>query len=257
MLKRVKYAFLMMVLWALVLKVQAQQQDTLKVLFVGNSYTYFWNLPQTVTSMAESQHKVIMARKSTEGGTTLKQHWEGDKNLKSRELIKGTSWDVVVIQNHSMSTINDYEEFIEYGQKFIDLVKETGATPLLYMTWAREFNPLMQEKISAGYRDLGARANVQVVPVGEVWAKARQLKPGFRLYDPDESHPSTIGTYLTALVFCQVLTGNKVTGIPHRLSTIDKNGEELFYSIMSKGDAAFMQQLVDSFDLDTYQADGK
>ena len=156
-----------------------------------------------------------------------------------------------------MSTINAEQEFTEYGSKFIDLVRQSGAVPVLYMTWAREFNPLMQAQISKGYRELGRQKGVLVVPVGEVWEQARQLKPGFRLYDPDGSHPSTIGTYLTALVFVKSLTGQEVSGIPNRLSTVDKYGEELFFSIMSKEDVAFMQQLVDSFELEELSTNDK
>lgn len=232
----------------------AMAQDSLRVLFVGNSYTYFWNLPQTVSTMAENRGVTIVARKSTAGGSTWKQHWKGEKELKSRKIIAQGNWDVVVLQNHSMSTINNPGDFADYGEKFIDLVRESGAIPILYMTWAREFNPLMQKAISEGYKTLGKEHQVYVAPVGEVWAKARTLRPDIRLFDPDSSHPSTIGTYLTACVFFTVLTGEKSNGLPERISTIDKNGEELFYSMMSKEDATFMQELTDSFELERYNA---
>lgn len=256
-IRHLRYMFLLLVIGLLMLPATAQRQDTLKVLFVGNSYTYFWNLPQTFAAMGTSKNIPIVSRKSTAGGTTLKQHWNGDKGLKSRELIEGSSWDVVVLQNHSLSTIKSSEEFMEYGKRFIDLVRKTGATPILYMTWARESNPLMLGQISEGYRTLAESEQVSVVPVGEVWERARSLKPLLRLYDPDGSHPSTIGTYLTSLVFFKALTNQKVEGIPNRLSTIDKNGEELFLSIMSKDDVHFMEQLVDSFEPEIHQTNGK
>ena len=207
--------------------------------------------------MAGTKGIPIFTKKSTVGGTNLKQHWDGDKNLKSREMIESGNWDVVVLQNHSMSAINDEQEFMEYGNRFIDLIRKSGAIPMLYMTWAREFNPLMQSQISKAYRELGDQKNTIVVPVGEVWERARQLKPEFRLYDPDGSHPSTIGTYLTALVFFKSLTGLDVSDIPNRLSTVDMNGEELFFSIMSKEDVAFMQQLVDSYQLEKLSTNDK
>ncbi len=250
MIKQIKYGILLLVS-VCSLTIQAQEKDTLKVLFVGNSYTYFWNLPQTISAMATNMDIHILARKSTAGGSTLKQHWQGDKNLNTIELIESNKWDVVVLQDHSMITIEQEDDFIEYTSKFISLVKSQGAIPILYMTWARESNPLMQEQISKSYRSLGIKNNVKVAAVGEVWEKARQLMPGFRLYDPDGSHPSTIGTYLTALVFLKILTGKEVANVPKRISTTDKNGEDLFYSIMSQDDASFMQQVVDSTDLET------
>ncbi|GAB3655584.1 hypothetical protein GCM10028791_26870 [Echinicola sediminis] len=222
-----------------------QEADTLKVLFVGNSYTYFWNLPQMVSALGADQGLIIETKKSTLGGATLKQHWEGDRGLKTKQVITDGAWDVVVLQNHSKSTVDTPEEFKDYGEKFIDLVESTGAQPLLYMTWARAYNPLMQETISAGYRDLAKAAEVNFAPVGEVWEKARELRPDLNLFDPDGSHPSSLGTYLTACVFYKILTGNTTKGLSGRLSGVDSRGEELFLSIVNAGDAEFIHQLVD------------
>lgn len=224
------------------------QADTLKVLFVGNSYTYFWNLPQTVEAMsAFSDGKYIVARQSTAGGTTWKQHWEGEKDLQSKQLIENGQWDIVIIQNHSRSAVDNLNQFMEYGSRFVELIKNRGAKPLLYMTWAREYNPLMQKEISNGYNALGAKNNVEVVPVGEVWEAARKLRPDLRLYDPDGSHPSTLGAYLTACVFYSYLLEEPSSGLPERIHGKDGNGEKLYLSIMSKTDAEFMQNMVDNF----------
>lgn len=219
--------------------------EGLKVLFVGNSYTYFWNLPQTVEAMAATRNISLVVRKSTFGGTTLKQHWDGEKQLKSRELITKGDWDYVVIQNHSLSSIDDPDEFMEYGKKFTTLIRESGAKPILYMTWARKYNPLMQEKITGAYKRLAEETGATYAPVGEVWERVRMLRPDFELFAEDGSHPSPNGTYLAACVFYKVLTGKPVRGLPERIQTIDKNGEELYLSIMSKENAGFLQQVVD------------
>jgi len=91
------------------------QSDTLRVLFVGNSFTYFWNVPQVVQSMATSQEVAIITSQSTAGGATLEHHWNGDRNLKTIERIKEGIWDYVVLQNHSSSSIDNPEKFKEYG----------------------------------------------------------------------------------------------------------------------------------------------
>ena len=46
-----------------------------RILFIGNSYTFFWNLPQNLASMAASQNLSIEARQSTASGASLEQHW--------------------------------------------------------------------------------------------------------------------------------------------------------------------------------------
>ena len=217
--------------------------DTLRVLFVGNSYTYFYNMPQMVGALASSTEVPMLVRQSTAGGVNWKQHWAGDKGLQTKALIDGHDWDVVVLQNHSLSTINAPEQFMEYGKKWINYIKQRGSTPLLYMTWGRAHNPLMQQQISNGYEQLGAATGVEVVPVGLVWEAVRHHRPDVQLYDPDGSHPSPTGSYLIACIFYAQLTGKPAKGLPHRLTDTDKNGEKLYLSIMPQTDAEFVQQV--------------
>lgn len=224
-----------------------QTKDTIRVLFVGNSYTYFWNMPQLLSAMAATQHKVIITRKSTAGGAYLKEHWEGKKGLKTRSMIETGNWDIVVIQNNSRSGIDNPADFMEYGKKFIQLVKQKGAQPLLYMTWAREYNPLMQDSIAHSYQRLAGETDTKVVPVGLIWDKARKSRPDLQLFDPDGSHPSPIGVYLIASAFYRVITGQATKTIPERIATVDRDGEELYLSIMSKPNVEFIHDLVDSY----------
>lgn len=225
----------------------SQSKDTVRVLFVGNSYTYFWNMPQLLSAMAATQHKVIITRKSTVGGAYLKEHWEGARGLKTRSMIENGKWDYVVIQDNSLSTILNLNDFMEYGKKFVRLVKQYHAQPLLYVTWARQNNPLIQDSITKSYENLGSETKVKTIPVGPIWEEARKKKPELELFDPDGSHPSPIGTYLIASVFYHAITGSPTKPIPERIKTVDKDGEELYLSIMSKTNAEFIHQLVDEY----------
>tara|TARA_A100000171_G_scaffold18150_2_gene16700 strand:- start:3459 stop:4235 length:777 start_codon:yes stop_codon:yes gene_type:complete len=225
------------------------QQDTLRVLFVGNSYTYFWNLPQLVTAMAESQGIPIITRQSTVGGSTLEEHWNEEKETKTRALLESGDWDYVVMNNHSMSTINTPADFDKYGKLFAELIKSKGAKPVFYMTWARKADPSMQPTITKGYNELGKSTQSNVVPVGEIWKKSIGLKPEIDLYFPDGSHPSPEGTYLNALAFYKFLTGKATADIPHRLTRIDKDGETMYLAILMEDVADYFQDLVDSFEI--------
>ncbi|RKQ42435.1 hypothetical protein BXY85_3045 [Roseivirga pacifica] len=233
----------------------AQTQDTLRVLFVGNSYTYFYNLPQMVATMAESQGKAIVTRQSTVGGSHLGEHWNRERETRSRDLIEQGGWDYVVMNNHSMSTINTPEDFDKYGEQFVALIKQHGAQPVFYMTWARKWNPLMQETITKGYEKLVKATGADVVPIGPLWMKSIALRPDIDLYFEDGSHPSPEGTYLTALAYYRFFTGKSTSEIPDRLQTVDKDGEKLYLAIIDPNTATFFQQLVDSFDMKTLADD--
>ena len=230
----------------------AQPADSLRILFVGNSFTYFWNLPQVVSAMAHTQGKALVTRQSTVGGSKLEQHWKEERNTRTQELIKQGGWDYVVFNNHSMSSIETPESFFEYGEKFALRAREYGAEPVFYMTWAYHSNPLMLEPVAKAYRQLARSVDADAVPVGEVLQEVRKLRPDFDLFH-DDKHPSPEGTYLIGLTFYKYFSGASVSDIPPRLTTTDKDGEKLYLSILLPEDAAFLKQVVDQFEFKTAQ----
>jgi hypothetical protein len=225
------------------LTVCAQRTDTLRVLFVGNSYTYFWNLPQTVAAMAESQDLPVAIRQSTAGGVNLGQHWRGEKDLDTRNNITTGHYDIVVIQDHSRQAVDHPDSLRQYMQQVIDLVQAQGSRPLLYMTWARQRDPLMIEQIAPAYRNLALSNETLLAPVGEAWQMALTLRPDLPLYDPDGSHPSPSGTYLTACVMYALLFERSPVGLPDRATTLDRHGEKLYLNIQTPEDALFLQKV--------------
>ncbi|MFT4565527.1 MAG: hypothetical protein ACI9FN_000480 [Saprospiraceae bacterium] len=223
------------------------QDEEINVLFVGNSFTYFWNVPQLVQSMAQSQDVAIVTRQSTAGGATWEEHWTGKKNLNTKSKIAEGDWDYVVLQNHSTSSIDNLERFQKYGKEFNQLIRANGAEPMLYMTWAYKSNPLMQPAITKAYTDLGEEIMAEIVPVGPVFEKLRQLRPDIDLFF-DDKHQTEYGSYVIALCFYKKLSGKSVLSIPSRLSSFDKTGELTHLIFIPEAEAKFLRQLVEEFE---------
>jgi hypothetical protein len=82
-----------------------------------------------------------------------------------------------------------------------------------------------------------------VVPAGEAWARARALRPEIELYDPDGTHPSDLGTYLTACVFIATITG----GLPETIHGVpavrDSRGEEIILMRIDQMDVDFFRRV--------------
>lgn len=245
-------SFLWIGLLCLSIESRAQQQDTLDVLFVGNSFTFYWNLPQVVGAMAASQGVPMRIRQSTASGATWEQHWKGEKGLTTQAMIKNDKWDVVVLQNHSTGAIDQPVQFKEYGEKWIGAARASGAEPLLFLTWAYHSNPLQQPAITEGYTRLGAATGTDIVPVGPIWSEVRRLRPDLNMYS-DDKHPSPEATYFIGLIFFKKLTGRKVASMPNRLQTRDQYGENLYLSILNEEDAAFFRQLVDESEIPPFK----
>ena len=219
------------------------QKDTLRVLFVGNSYTYFENLPQVVSVLSEQTGTVLITEKITIGGAKLSEHWRGARGLNTKEKIRNGDYDIVVLQEWSLGTINERDSAVFYLGLFSKHAREEGAKPFYYLTWGREKVPQQQEPISRVYRETAALNRATVVPAGEAWALARELRPDFDLYNPDGTHPSELGTYLTACVFAATITGGLPVAIPGTVSIRDSRGEDVILMMIDPLDVEFCRNV--------------
>ncbi|WP_276167416.1 hypothetical protein [Zobellia alginiliquefaciens] len=248
--KYIKYLNIWM--FALILSIpiyfNAQKNEApINILFVGNSFTYFWNMPHLVEAMSKTQGVPVQIQQSTVGGTNLMQHWKSEKGTVTRQLINDMKWDYVIFGDHSLSTIEAPKRFKKYSSKFAELVRSKGAEPIFFITWAYKSNPLMQNCITKGYMDLTKELNVRVFPVGPVFMKAKTLQPDLELYF-DDKHPSSDGTYLIALTITKFLLDKSVKTVPNRLTTLDKDGKNLYLSFVRPTTGTFFRQLVEELD---------
>lgn len=246
-------SFLLLIVGA-VSSVHGQENHPKEVLFMGNSYIYFWNLPHQVMAMAESQGVDLNTAQSTNGGSNWGQHWRGEENIRSRELIQSGDFDAIVLQNHSRRSLDAPDSLMHYGKLFAELIKEQDARIYLYMTWAREWDPYMQQTITDAYIRLAEEIDATVVPAGLAWERALELRPDINLYAEDGSHPSPLGTYLTACVFYKVFTDRSTTDLGARLMSQDIYGEKIYLNILSEENALFLQKVAEET-VDTFRSE--
>ena len=228
------------------------KKDTLRVLFVGNSFTYFYNLPQVLNAMSAFSEKLhIETRTSLVGGSKISQHLNQTNGTQTIDILNDQTFDYVVINHHSLVTIDDPEGFFESSKQMVELIRSKNAIPVLMMTWAYHSNPLMIKNIAAAYDDMGKRLGVDVVPCGNLFTEVRQWRPDLNMFDDDDKHPSKHGTYLNGLTFFKYFTNEKTIDIPKRITSVDKNGQKLWLLFLSQENADFLQQSVDDYDFKT------
>lgn len=231
---------------------QDKKNETVEVLFVGNSFTYFWNMPQMVNAMGKLGNDSFETYQSTVGGSTFKQHYNREKGTRTRDYLDSKKWDYVILQDHSLGSVEEPEDFIFYGTNLVNEVRIKNAIPILFLTWAYHSNPLNQPIISEKYSELAKKLNVPYIPVGEIFMKARELRPDLNMYF-DDRHPSSDASYLIALIFYKALTGKTVSDIPDRLTSIDENGENIILSFVLNETGNFFRQLVNEFPFEPNQ----
>lgn len=198
------------------------QPITKSVLFLGNSYTAYNNLPNLVENIANSLGDSLIHDRNTPGGQTMAGH---ASNATSLSKISSQEWDYVVLQSQSQEpsfppsqVANDV---YPYAERLTDSIRRNTScgTPLFYMTWGRKngdasncaaYPPIctyegMQQRLRESYMEMASTNQGRISPVGTAWKRVRKEYPGIELYAPDESHPSYAGSFLAASVFyCSV-----------------------------------------------------
>ncbi len=186
------------------------QREERSVLFLGNSYTFYNDMPKIVQDLAASVGDVLVKDENTVSSYTFEDHLSDGESIGK---MKQGGWDYVVLQEQSTRPVKDIslvetQTFAKAAE--LDSIREM-ANPvgdvMFYMTWGRknsydgmsfnEMNDLLRER----YRTMQSNQNGLISPVGAVWRYVRDNHSGLELYDPDESHPSNIGSYLSAVTF--------------------------------------------------------
>jgi len=205
----------------------------MKVLFLGNSYTYFNDLPGMVQELAEKAGLDVQTGSVTRGGAYLHQFADPSDELYTQwqKVYKGSDWDIVVCQNQSFHPVKDPAAFRQAALD-VQALCRPGQKLVAYQTWAYKDGgdmlagtgltyDEMLARMTASYADAAAAVGGIAVPVGQTFAQVYALHPEIELYDPDGYHPSPAGTYLAACLFLSVLTGHSPMyfAIPDIVST--------------------------------------
>lgn len=204
----------------------------MKVLFIGNSYTYFNDLPGMLQDLATRAGKSLETAAVTSGGKSLQWHWYNPQTLAT---LDAGGWDFVVLQDHSLQSIEDPEKMRRAATKLATRIRRGKGVSILYMTWARQHIPEMQAAITAMYVRVAREIGAVVAPVGEAWRKVRAASPALMLHTEDRSHPNILGSYLAACVFYATLFGETPVGLSNTFglcdgvsAVIDQNNATLF-----------------------------
>ena len=116
------------------------QAPPLRVLFLGNSYTYSNDMPAILLSLAASGGDRLDYEMEVPDGASLEEHYQRGSVAMA---IKEGTWDYVVLQEQSLRPampVRQVErEFFKYGELLDRQIKtlHPGAKTVLYITWGR------------------------------------------------------------------------------------------------------------------------
>ena len=177
----------------------------MRVLFVGNSHTYFNDMPALFARMCAEltgeRPEVTMLAYS---GRSLA--WHREEYFALRFALLHGRYDFCVIQQQAHPFPG--EESTEAGLRAIlALCEKGGAKPVLFMTWAEKAKPENAGLMRRCYRRLAAVYGTMRAPVGELFEQFRGTD--IELYWQDGEHASPYGSYLTAACLAALLCGTR------------------------------------------------
>jgi hypothetical protein len=188
-----------------------------RVLFIGNSYTFENDLPGSFRALARTANRNVAVGMVAGGGETLSQH---AASTDTNATITGGHWNVVVLQEQSeipAFPASRAANMLPAAEALAATIRAAGAVPVLLETWAHQDGlpdagmdeSQMQQQINAGYMQVGMQLGAAVARAGEAWTRALEAgTPPEQLWQSDGSHPTVAGTRFAACsVYAAVFDG--------------------------------------------------
>jgi hypothetical protein len=207
----------------------------LRILWLGNSLTYTYDIPGQVTNLAGSLGVRMSATTYAPGGWWLEDH---STDATSLGYLDSGNFDLVMLQEQSqVPSLPYYREYsMKPAAQILDAhARAHGARSVLYNHWGFVngdsanfpyydipaqfwdnssnwgYFTSMNCATRTAYVSVGALISSAVSPVGLAWQQVRADRPDLTLY-LDDRHPSATGSYLAACVHYAAIFGRSPEG---------------------------------------------
>jgi hypothetical protein len=215
-----------------------------RILMLGNSRTFFHDMPDMVRAMADSSGDPQKFEITLDAppGASFEILW----NDEATQKLLREQWDDVVLQPESRAQGTDElkRSFQTYGTRLIAASHVTSGTPRLVVNWnydAKLFDGDDSDGRgrAAHYADtqantaaLANRTGAGLVNIGRLWAEVAADDPAITLTE-DGNHPTLAGSYLFALLLYGDLSGRDISKISYVPSGLDNRTADTLKQLAS------------------------
>ena len=196
-------------------------KDTLKVLCIGNSFTYYCGTPAMLKEIAWSEGHFVDISASLKGGWTMAKHLSLET---TDDMIAEGGWDYMLLQDQSLVPAKVGRDPKGMAQQ----IREMEAVAVKVRTLSPECKAVVENTWAYWKYDFGsfkslddfdkngkkgakilakAVGNAEVSPIGQAFRIVRAERPDINLYHTDKHHQSVLGSYLKSCVNYLVLYG--------------------------------------------------
>ncbi len=226
--------------------------EPLRVLFIGNSLTYYNSMPDIVGKLGTLAGRKIEVASATKGSGTMCQQISDSTEVgrQVRDLLK-EKWDYVVIQpSRRITEKDDTVRQAEFAAgKILDaMIKNAGAQTLIYCTWgnntgkskifemlpdgvgskATDSFPITQDDHSSYMqsvcREYCGVLGAEMVDCAELFRYLMKNQKAYNVYYTDDRHPSLYGSFAVACAFYSYFYGESAAVPAAKYEGIDPAG---------------------------------
>lgn len=188
----------------------------IKVLFIGNSITFYNDMPLIFKKICENKGKKVIVDQLVQGGATLKFF---ETYIGTPQTINSEKWDYVILQDGDWRVIypEEHNLLLPAVEKLKTMIyMNQNTTKIFYQMLHSDKDGVtmrgipysydqMQDKLRAGAVKFGIISDLEIAPVGWGWKILKDKNTTIDLYLEDGLHPSYSGSYLNACVFFSLI----------------------------------------------------
>ena len=170
------------------------RKKDLNILFIGNSHTYFNDMPLMVKRRADEAGFNCRVTMLAHPNWFLSQHAEEPD---VRFNIRYGKYDYVVLQEHA-HPFDPEKTFLDAVIALNKMIREAGSIPVIFECWAEKARPENQDEMNSGHRHAADETGALLAPVGENWWGYQESWPDLEMYAEDGQHASQAGSDFAA-----------------------------------------------------------
>ena len=197
-----------------------------KILFIGNSFTYWNSLDVIVSKIGENLGINLECKRFAVGAHSLLEDATDGDSLGTQIFadLRKNQYTDIVLQDKSNYPYNNPSNFRngvkQMKEKIVPL--QPNAKLYLYETWGynseslTEPIPKIEQTIRTNTENVAELYDMSVAYVGKAFTNVFENHKDINLYDNDNKHPSYAGSFLSALVHVATITGNHVRSVTYQ-----------------------------------------
>ena len=182
----------------------------MRILMLGNSFTYYNDMPSMLAELLDAQ---VVPR--TRGGAYLAEQLDPVMDLGAGTVaaLENEAWDYVILQEQSNAAITANEAFQSSVSRLCEMARHAGAVPVLYATWAYQKGSHWLDEIGLSYEEMAQglydayhqAAEKYGAAVADVGRRFLELSETQNLYAEDGMHPNETGSRIAAEIIAGVV----------------------------------------------------